>query len=199
MLTRFPDKPRRISQSRLEGMDDDQYIATFKRDGWRAVLVHTPDGKHEVWSRHNTQLDTLSDFAPEILEAFKALNTPPDTQIDGEWERRRAGNREGANRIAVFGILRWKEEWLSRTPEEQRWAKTLELPLDGQFLFVPDYTESGFREFFELSKKDLANEGIVLKHRKSVLTLSRQGSEKNRGWYKIKWRDGPDGQTLTDF
>jgi ATP-dependent DNA ligase len=180
-------------------MDDGSYIATFKRDGWRGVLFHTPEGQHEVWSRHNERLDTLSDFDPKITEAFKALKTPPDTQIDGEWERRRAGNKEGTNRIAVFGILRWAGEWLSIVPEEQRWVKTLALPLDGQYLFVPEHTESSFRAFFEDSKKDWANEGIVLKHKKSKLVLSRGDSEKNRGWFKIKWRDGPDGQTLTDF
>ena len=42
-------------------------------------------------------------------------------------------------------------------------------------------------------------EGIVLKHKKSRLVLDRKESKKNNGWYKVKWRDGADGQTLTDF
>ena len=118
MLNRYPDKPIRISQDRLDELDNGQYIATFKRDGWRAVLVRTPEGNHQVWSRHGKRLDTMNDFDPAIIEAFKTLDVPHDTQIDGEWERRRAGNKEGANCVTIFGILRWGGKWMARTSED---------------------------------------------------------------------------------
>jgi hypothetical protein len=199
MLKRYPDKPHRISQDRLDELDNGQYIATFKRDGWRAVLVRTPEGEHQVWSRHDKRMDQWPDFDPKIMEAFKALDVPPDTQIDGEWERRRAGNKDGANCITIFGILRWEGKWMARTSEEERWAKTLELPVDGEYLKFPEHTDTDLRAFFERSKEDWSNEGIVLKLKKGYLTLDRKESKKNNGWYKIKWRDGADGQTLTDF
>jgi hypothetical protein len=198
-LLRLPDKPIRISQDKLDEMDNGLYIGTFKRDGWRAVLCHTEESEYQVWSRHNKRLDTLPDFDPAIIDAFKELDTPAGTQIDGEWERRRAGNKEGANRVAIFGVLRWDKKWLGRAPEEERWERTLALPLDGSYLFVPEHAEHGFRDLFERSKEDWANEGIVLKLKKSRLILDRRESKKNNGWYKIKWRDGADGQTLTDF
>jgi ATP-dependent DNA ligase len=206
MLKRYPDKPHRISQERLEELDNGEYIGTFKKDGWRMILLTTEDGKHQAWSRHNERFDTKPDFAPEIMEAFKALDPPPLTELDTEWERRRAGNRSGVNRCAVISIMRWEKKWLSRTPEEERWAKTLALPVDGQFLYLPEHAESGFREFFEASKKCWKgpdepgeNEGIVLKKKNSTLVLSRRESTKNQSWLKIKWRDGADGCTLTDF
>jgi hypothetical protein len=198
-IDRFPDKPHRISQDQLDVLDNGQYIATFKKDGWRLILLTTAEGEHQAWSRHGKRMDTHSKFDQGILEAFKAFDTPPLTQIDTEWEAMRQGNKEGVSRCAVFGILRWEKKWLARIPEEERWARTLELPVDGKFLYIPEHTEEGFRAFFEDSKASYDNEGIVLKHKRSRLVLSRKGSQKNQTWLKIKWRDGADGQTLTDF
>ena len=198
-LLRKPDKPHRISQDQLDVLDNGQYISTIKKDGWRCVLLTTADGMHQAWSRHGKRLDTHTKFDPSILRAFEKFDAPPMTWIDTEWEAIRQGNKYGISRCMVFGILRWDKKWLARTPEEERWARTLELPVDGKFLYLPEHTEEGFRAFFEKSKESYDNEGIVLKHKKSRLVLDRKGSKKNALWLKIKWRDGASGQTLTDF
>ena len=89
--------------------------------------------------------------------------------------------------------------------EDQRWSRVLNLPLDGNLLYVPEYTEVDFLEFFDKSKECWKskkepgeNEGIVLKHKDSKLVLNRKGSVKNMMWFKVKWRDGPAGTTLTE-
>lgn len=197
MLERFPDKPVQVSADMLERIfHDSEYIGTFKRDGFRAVLCHTSDGEYSVFSSSNSRIDRFSDFDPQILEALKQLDLPRGTYLDGEWERRRAGNKEGLNRCAVWGVLRWEGQWLHKIPEEQRWAKTLSLKLDGKYIYVPAFADTNFRELFNRSKLDCGNEGIVLKHKKSQLVLDTRGTAQNKGWYKVKWRDGPDGQTI---
>ena len=205
-LTRHPDKPHRISQSRLEEMDDGSYIGTYKKDGFRCTLLTTKECEHQAWSRHGNRLDTESDFDPQIIEAFKEIDPPPLSEVDTEWERRRAGNQKGVNRCAVIGLMRWEKKWLAREPEDERWGRTIAMPWDGKFLYLPESAESGFREFFEKSKECWVdrdepgeNEGIVLKLKKGRLILDRKESKKNQSWYKIKWRDGADGRTLTDF
>ena len=186
-LERFPDKPHEMSQAHLETLDDGNWIATAKADGWRACSLHMRNGDYQVWSRLNNRLDTNADFAAEIIDALKALDLPPDTILDGEWMRRRAGNKTTVNKIVVWGILRWDGKWLSRITEEERWAMTTTLPLDGHCLELSEHRERGFKAFFEQLRTDPLNEGIVLKHRKSRLILSRNGSKKNPQWVKIKW------------
>lgn len=200
MITRFPDKPNRMSQEHLDTLDaEGGWIATAKGDGWRCLLVHTKDNEHQAWSRHDKRLDDLSDFDQRIIEAFKALNTPKDTIIDSEWLRRRAGNNSGANACVVFGILRWGGLWLARKTEVERWEKTKALPLDGEFLRLAEWADHDFRKFFETLRDDPErgelNEGIVLKHEKSRLVLDLKESKKNQLWVKIKWRDGADGKS----
>lgn len=195
-MFRYPDKPVRCPVSILQSMDDGQYIGTFKRDGWRVELEKTEVGEHVAFSRHDSRLDTLKDFDPKIMEEFKKLDLPAGTILDGEWERRRAGNKEGANRVAVWGVLKFAGQWLNTVVEEVRWNMILKMKFDGKYIFVPDHSNSGFVQFFEDSKKDWANEGIVLKHRKSKLILDLKSSANNKGWYKIKWRDGVNGQTI---
>jgi hypothetical protein len=201
-LKRFPDKPHRMSQDNLDKLDEEGgWLATAKGDGWRCELIHTKEGEFVAVSRHDKRLDDLSDFDSRIIEAFKALNTPPDTVIDTEWLRRRAGHASGASGCVVFGILRWGGKWLHRKTESERWEMTKNLPLDGEFLRLAEFADHGFREFFETLRDDPVrgelNEGIVLKHEKSRLVLDMKESKKNQLWVKIKWRDGADGQSET--
>lgn len=201
-LKRFPDKPNRMSQDHLDKLDaEGGWLATAKGDGWRCELIHTKEGEHGGLSRHNKRLDDLTDFDPKIIEAFKAMNSPPDSIIDTEWLRRRAGNLSGASGCVVFGILRWGGKWLHRKTEADRWAQVQELPLDGVFLRLVEFADHDFRKFFETLRDDPIrgelNEGIVLKHEKSRLVLDVKGSANNQLWVKIKWRDGADGQSET--
>ena len=202
MQTRFPDKPNRMSQDHLDKLDEEGgWLATSKGDGWRCSLIHTKGGEYFAYSRHNKRLDDLHDFDPAIMESFKSLNTPPDTILDTEWIRRRAGNATGASYCSVFGILRWGGKWLHRKTEEERWAQTQALELDGTHVRLADWADHGFRKFFETLRDDPEkgpiNEGIVLKHKKSRLVLDLKGSVKNQMWVKIKWRDGASGQSET--
>lgn len=200
MIVRFPDKPYRMSQDRLEQLDKEGvWIAQAKKDGWRAHLIHTPNDTHECWSRHDKRLDTERDFDQGIIEVFKAMNTPKDTILDGEWLRRRAGNALGLNIVSVWGILRLNGSWLANEIEEKRWALTQELKVDNKLITIPECVRTGFKQFFEDMQKDPANEGIVLKHKNSRLILDRKESKDNPLWIKIKWRDGADGKSEAAF
>lgn len=199
---RYPDKPIRIGQDHLERMTKEGvWLSSAKMDGWRAKLVHTKDGEFQAWSRHGKRLDTLSDFDPQIIEAFKRLDTPPDSRIDTEWLGRRAGNAEKVSKCGLIGVLKWGGDWLSSEKESKRWERTLELGsrVDGQFLYLPEWSDGDFVEFFQRCQNDPLNEGVVLKHVDSTLVLSIKESVKNQGWYKVKWRDGADGQSPTNW
>jgi len=202
MLKRFPDKPNEMSFKYLDILDEPGgWIGTSKGDGWRVALCHNKDRSIEGWSRHNTLLSAYPDFKPEILDAFKSLDTPPDSILDAEWLRRRAGNKTGINACTVWGILRWDGKWLANLEEDERWEMTkgLGLTTDGEFLKLVMSAIDKFKEFFESLRDDPIlgeeNEGIVLKHYKSKLVLSRKESVKNQGHVKIKWRGGADGQS----
>jgi len=205
MLKRFPDKPHEMSYKYLDILDQEGgWIGTSKGDGWRVALCHQRGGKLEGWSRHNKLLSAYDDFSPEIMDAFNDLRTPQDTILDGEWLRRRAGNKTGLNAATVWGILRWDGKWLANMEEQERWEMTQNLGLttDGEFLKLVMSATDEFKKFFESLRDDPVlgeeNEGVVFKYYKSKLVLSRKGSVKNQGHVKIKWRGGADGQSKID-
>jgi len=196
MLTRFPDKPHEMSKSKLDDLDHEGgWIATSKGDGWRCMLINQ-DGC-QAWSRHNKRLDDLNDFNPDIMESFRALETPPGTILDTEWIRRRT--KAKGNFCMLIGILRWGDKWLHRLKEKERFDRLLELKIDGQALRQPRHRWHSFGSFFRLleSTDKIIYEGIVLKHQNSRLILNTKESKKNPLWVKIKWRGGADGQRET--
>jgi ATP-dependent DNA ligase len=196
---RFPDKPNRISRDYLLKLDQKGgYIATVKYDGWRCVTVW--DGNEpEFYSRREmalggpTKHPVSKTLRTETKEFFVQNNLPAGTRLDSEWMARR---HEGDEHLVVFGILFLGPTWMGPKMEKERWAIVSAWKPTAN-IHIAEATTEKYVEFFDKHSKDLRAEGIVLKHELSRLEGSSTASKDNPLWLKCKWRDGPDGHSVT--
>ena len=170
----------------LSKFDPKLWVAQKKFDGHRAHPITDIETSLSVLSRHRKPL-TVSQ---QIIEALKALKLPANTMLDSEWNARRASKIE---ELHIFDILWFNNEWIGDKPFEDRYAIIEQMDLK-----PPLYIAKVYEDFLELMKSiigDQRTEGIVLKRRGFMIQRSLNEAKDISSMVKIKWRDGPDGQT----
>lgn len=187
LIFRCPDKPNSIFD--FDQFVDGEYLIQPKRDGYRAVIEFY-ENEIVAWSRHHKPL-AISDH---IIDALLEMDVPPGTALDGEWLKHRT---EGPEQITIFGLLYWKNKWMGRKTEEERFEIVQGLTYP-EPIYLTNWDLVNYEDFFQKTKDDPANEGVVLKHLWSELVGGRDESKKNPMWFKRKWRAGCDGQHVID-
>jgi len=202
MIQYYPDKPVDRSPDDIQEWDRRGcFICQQKIDGWRAIVTF---GKEiQVLSRHNKVLP----IEPEILEELEQLSKilPEKTVLDGEWLSRRACSKvkKLQPKLYIFDMMRYEGTRLKTMMYERRldlvrhfqrevWKR---LARPSERILLPKQAEKGkFAEFYEAQKKTGHSEGIVVKHKESILIADRKESKKNPLWFKVRYRGGCDGE-----
>lgn len=196
-----PDAPNTASIHRLPGWDESgNWICQQKVDGFRMEIDFHPD-KIVFVSRHSKVY--TSEMSDEILAACQELRhlVPNNSRIDAEWRSRRSCSvqLDLPQRMFLFDIIRWNGRWLCNSPYQERWHKLCEMmarfgPSHDAPVILAEMAEPGhFTEFFEAQKSIPWSEGVVVKHKKSLL-VSDHKSRDNPQWFKVKYRGGVDGE-----
>lgn len=203
-LKHFPDKPFEHSPDSIEKWDNGKFICQQKGDGWRLEICK---GKGEIAyiTRHNTDYtNQIEDHLKQQMEIISTI-LPDRSQLDSEWLSMRAcTNKKTKPKLLVFDVVRYNKKWLLQTPYEERWALLQEILGKVDPASIPDIelaptAEDGkFVEFYEAQKKLARSEGIVVKHKKSVLIGDRKTCKDNPRWMKVRFRSGCDGEQSMD-
>lgn len=189
-LWRAPDKPYQVFPNYLETLENKNYIAESKYDGFRAVIFI--DSKEVLtYSRHFKPLS----INPKILDMCKQLGFPSGTALDVEWMGRRTNQPEC---IYLLDVLYHDWKWQGKKPLVERLKHFENIKLS-DFILRPQSVDCNFLDFFESqigNPLTCPTEGIVLKSLDSTLIGNPSGSKENPAWYKVKWRAGPDGKQV---
>lgn len=204
-LEYFPNKPWEQHPRNLEKLDkSNNYVCETKIDGWRMILIISPK-KIEYISRHNKSFtDSIEE---NIKKEAKILQTifPDKTQIDAEWLSRRSCSKEYnlTPKLFLLDVMRYGERWsfAEKYKNRVKWLDCIpfkELKLKS--IAKPSEAQAGeFEKFFEEQKKITFSEGVVLKHKDSMLIADRKESIKNPLWVKVKYRGLIDGEKNLDY
>lgn len=206
-LKLFPDKPFERDPQNLPKWDrSNNYICQQKVDGWRMIIIIGEDDVEFV-SRHDKVF--TQDIQPSLREEARKLCAlfPPMTQLDSEWLARRSCSvskkikGKVPAKLILFDILRLGKRWQKSVPYADRWdalkAHLQDVDFDNIELSLE--AEPGqFATFYEAQKEIAVSEGVVIKHKRSKMTGSRNGCKKNPQWFKVKYRGGSDGEMSMD-
>ena len=181
LIQRLPDKPWQRSESSLLDLDKTpNYIATYKYDGWRCLVVIDDD--ISFWSRHRNKLPVSAAIRRQVM----SMGLPKKTVIDTEWMDRRPGH-VGEELLYIITIMYFDGQWMGKVKESDRWAKCNTLPTCNN-IKIPISSRCQYYKLYNESKKDRSTEGIVLKHVDSMLIGDNHESKNNGMWIKIRWR-----------
>lgn len=176
-----------LLESREKAFNDNKYIAEWKQDGWRMLLIKW-DGKVKLFSRHRNEFTS-------IFKEFQALDIPDNTILDCELisvdpegkcdfetlqKEYRSKNRTQKIVLVAFDMIFYKNQDLRRLPLIER-KNMLENHIEEcDQLAISRYVDgSNAIEYFELIKQhDL--EGIVMKEKGSFYE-----SKRSNKWLKV--------------
>jgi len=204
-LKHYPDKPFEHHPRDIQSWDNGNNICQQKTDGWRMEVLKGRGDDINYISRHNKLMNDR--IEPHIREQMALLMTevPERSQFDGEWlSLRESTNKKTKPRLVLFDVYRYNKRWLLRTPYQERWELLQQLfaKLDPKLLpnvLLAETAQDGeFVSFYEAQKKLPHSEGIVVKHKESLLLGDRKESKKNPRWFKVKFRQGSDGKMTMD-
>jgi ATP-dependent DNA ligase len=184
----YPPKPLTMHIGDLVKFDSARWFAQIKYDGHRAHPIRDERGSL-IQSRHNKPLNV----GPAIREALQKMGMPEGTMLDCEWNGRRASKDE---ELFIFDALWWGGEWIGSEPVEARYERLRSLNRTGPIHLVAN-VESGFTDLMKAIIGKNKTEGIVLKRRGFTIPRLLRDSKDIPDMVKIKWRDGPDGSTIT--
>jgi ATP-dependent DNA ligase len=184
----YPPKPLTMHIGDLAKFDAARWFAQIKYDGHRAHPILDDRGLL-VHSRQNKPLGV----SEAIRDALKKMGIPDGTMLDSEWNARRASKDEG---LFVFDALWWGGEWIGSEPVEARYERIRSLNFNGPIHLVAN-VQAGFTDLMKAIIGKNATEGIVLKRRGFTIPRLLRDSKDIPDMVKIKWRDGPDGSTIT--
>lgn len=199
----YPNKPFEIFYEELKRIDkyeSGNWISTLKYDGYRAVVSFDDDitimsrrDKAKGGPARHPASDIILDAAKQFQEEN---NLPLGTRLDGEWTSLRKASYK-YEKLYIFGIYYLGDEYLGKKPESFRFNLVKNLKYNSEILLV-DSVENNYVDFYQKSMENPHLEGIVLKHKDSILITNRSKCEENPFWLKCRWRAGDDGATLRD-
>ena len=185
-MFRYPDKPRWATAGVLPVLKDEEWLAQFKADGWRAVVTLQPDTV-QLLSRHNLPLPASERLLETAARTLRAAGVPVGSVLDGEWMGRRDQQPEG---LYLFDLLQWGESWIGLEATSSRFCRLREV-LAGhetaEVRLIP-WATSRFMELFSASRQVPGMEGIVLKRATAPFIGSLRRSVDNPHWMKVRWR-----------
>lgn len=181
-----PDKPCEADISFLDEIDETEFIAQSKINGYRTIsFCEIP----VLYSRNHILLSRAikKEVKSEITEAVKVFG---NSTLDGEYVLRRTSHPES---LYLFDIISNEGSLMLNVPFEERWHTLREIyknKLQGnEYVMLVDYVDENFKKFFNSQKKlDGLSEGIVIKKRKSTITGNRKDSSvNNKEWFKVRF------------
>lgn len=194
---RYAPKPYETTPEAVAKLDEADYLAQSKYDGWRmwAQQIGRDNFQCLTASGNPMEREPRAKFDPRITEQFKALGLPTDTVLDSEYVGPRGDHDPTAY---IFDMLAWKGEWIAHLPYEERWKYCLDLVLPSRgIIHLAQTADSGFLDLFNRLKADWIatgcgmhlTEGIVVKSRTGIAKLDRK-NRKKAGWMiKCKYRE----------
>ena len=193
---RYPDKPIETTPEVVQRMNDADWIAQSKYDGWRLqAYVRGPANVECLTSAGKSMQAATSKFDKEFVLGLQALNLPPETVLDMEFVGPRG---DLSPNIYLFDILAWNGLWLTNEPCHARWTRCVELaPQLPDRIHLATTVHTGFLDLFNELKGDWHHqgrgmsltEGIVVKHRKGMLNLDLNRCKKSDCMFKLKFRE----------
>ena len=202
-LKHYPDKPFQVGpQSLQEWQKSGYYVCQQKVDGWRMILIRTPDG-FVALTRHNNPRysDEFCNIFRKDLESLIDL-IPVGTQIDGEWFGRRQVELGQPHSYHVFDTLRWGKSWqINKTLRERlKLLNSLFSKWQGESesIRMVEHAPAGqswvdyYQAQIDLGEKS-QTEGLVVKDLDALMTADRAECKKNKALFKIKFRSGSGG------
>jgi len=198
MKWRYPDKPIETSPDFIAGLRENEWISQSKYDGWRGPVYTDESQVGHLFSSSGRRMENVTKVPQELQchIAELSLTLPPLSVVDAEFVGPRGGH---APRLFMFDILAWNGVWQVKVQYEKRWEMLQSCCRnDWADILLAETVESDFLGHFNRLKKiwydggcsklDL-HEGIVLKRKTGLPTLSLNSSSKSRHLYKIKYRD----------
>lgn len=178
-------------------MHDDNWIAEWKFDGTRAIMIKQSPLNIQFWTR--SWKTELSSAYPEIIEEVNKIDGMKKASsfvLDGELVAYNKENKEEfiSARMTedtkqkykmvywVFDILALNGQDLTILPLRERKAKLLDYIFDtriNHIVVVPDFKEKYF--LFDRAVRD-GGEGIILKN----LNAPYQEGVRSKDWLKVK-------------
>lgn len=190
---RYPDKPQSSTLNFVQQLNETDWLAQSKLDGWRVLCSTQWNVETEIFTRHNVPLSkALRQPIPlNIVQMLSNMQFEHQTIYDGEFIGRRGSKNQS---IGLFDILMIDGKWITDAPLVERLGKLTEVynsRIRGcECVFLADTVENKFVDYYEkmhqLSKEKLV-EGIVIKNKTSKLIANRTKSVDNPGWFKAKW------------
>lgn len=188
---RYPDKPTTGSVAFLKSIDESNYVALPKKDGWRAI-VYVDGPTVEIYSRDGRLLESAlkKPYDPHIRQSLAALNLRR-TVLDGEFVGRRGGFQES---LHLFDVTMLEGKWITNLSRIDRYQTLCHIAADAlsPVSVLGPLIEGDFlRNFWRRTVNGLATdeEGIVLYRRGSTRIDSTVSSVDNPQWIKVKWRE----------
>lgn len=186
----FAPKPMRMSIKDLAGFNPKEWLAQTKWDGHRAHPLYLENGQTKVLSRHKKPLKVSDSLMSHIV----GLGLPDGTTLDAEWTSRREKHK--TEELYLFDVLWWGGKWVGDKPFEERYKLLTQIILPPDIILVENIQDD-FEGAFCRILGDPRTEGLVLKKRGYLIPRLLRESKEIPSLVKIKWRDGPDGNTIT--
>ena len=196
MLYRFPDNPCLIPFGELAYYDKQGgWMCQPKWDGWRRpCYLLKAKGLWEFHAKHTEQ--GISPPAGLVAELV-SLDFPDGTAFDAEWMGPRVIDvLRGRHFFMMLDLLYWGGQWQGDVPCESRYQnmKTL-VTLSKAKQRVPtpnievvDSIDAGFLGYFKDQRTNPLTEGVVIKHKRSLLKGDFRRPQDNPLWFKAKYR-----------
>lgn len=207
------DQPSRTSTGILNILNKKEYVALSKLDGWRVRIIIDDDVL--FISKSGRELPVHENIKNAMNKLITDGKIPNKSIIDGEWMKYRAssGNTpgfDGPECIYPLSPLYLEGTWVGNLPfmERWQWINSLGLPIDDLSIHKSDQmpnnpliipaSSNEFTKFYELHKKVIRTEGLVIYKLDGHVYGSIDGSIKSKNMMKCKYREGSDGRNFLD-
>lgn len=195
----YPPRPSTaisFKSEAFERLKKKNWIAQYKLNGQRNMIVFTPDGNIEYWNRHNEIHRNWN--CPEWLEKKIEEYRPSDgefTILDGELIH--AKHSSIKNTFYIWDVLVYKNDYFLFRPYYDRYKILLEIfdiknstdpiiKLDEHIWIANNLENSIWDQLWDKASEESIIEGFVIKNPNSRLKPGIK--EKNNGDWQVRCR-----------
>jgi hypothetical protein len=204
MRFRYPDKPLRSTVEWLSDLDESEWMAQPKYDGYHMLVYFENEAFRCYSSRGRLALPASQGgyfpLTPEIMLVLSDLakKVPNESVLGTEIVGRRGPM---SPKIYLFDTYAWSSQWLCDMPFEERWGITSSVAsmwTNSGLIELSHIICSGFMVYYNSLKEDwIARgggldlyEGIVAKSKNGTLELRQNAIFKTPKMIKVKYREG---------
>ena len=190
---RHPDKPIETTSAVVRTLNETEWLAQSKYDGWRLPIYIGYDNNITYYTSKGNNLETVLKLDERIKRQILRLNLPPGTALDTEFVGPRGSLSPS---VYILDYLARNGQWLTNVDYEDRWQRCIEL--EDRFqdpVYLARTEDKNFLDFFNSLKKQWTpgeldlHEGIVLKKRNGKLLLDLNRCKKSQVMFKLKYRN----------